>query len=794
MSFRSFEERILVFDKNKKKTGMHIVKKLIGFIALLGSLITFAQTDLDPRRNIERTYRELWSVQDLDGLVFLNGYLKSTGQVSLAKSSGFFQKTRVVEKVYKKLQSFLKIERFRGIAESDIQNSLSGFYTQALINGCGVFDRGCENVNRFEKLNYQAFDLKIRDLERQDRSSTIQGTNKQEYYVEVATRFYREALYNAMKTAAQLERYLKPKENIKHFRVNTIVKLQSLFCSIPFQPNSDAPADKKYLQVCDSTAENVMKREDWREMLPLEIVTQELNEIISGLNTDILIYRQERSNEAYENYVLGFSATIAQLPGTLLMTQKLEDYGVGSLYSQDDLDPFFNYEYHKKTNVSQMEEAIKEAQENAVEGVMGIHGGYFEIHSKSPELIKEYIAEVVDIFPIPSAAVVLDHPEALFHFIESLHFNTIERERQKKRDRNIMWAGLIIGGLLLLSGIGSWAGMAILGKTAMIGTVYLSTVLSYSLTIGTIVGVADAIYSGQVAIKHYHQYQKLEQAIFTCNSGNAVAIEESMRELRHATIMAAVSLGTVVLDLKLLKVLGNANPKQVMEIADQIKRSLKSFRGARPDSVVQLTDARLAGRVDDVAELVASDYHHYVENFYDGIQNVPVRFADIGGVSPALQTIKKVTRDNLKDDYRIIVDLLDAAQDSRTIPRNFNALADELFAFPQIARENPMVEVLTIEFSGEGKKVLYELYSDYAMQSVDPTIALKSAHQLLIDEGVNSPSLIRIWHTHPDPVPLTNGDHLISQRIREIYDSAVEMNAIVDLGFDEAFIFTSRYQ
>lgn len=158
---------------------------------------------------------------------------------------------------------------------------------------------------------------------------------------------------------------------------------------------------------------------------------------------------------------------------------------------------------------------------------------------------KMNLKDLVKTNPAALGQVLLDQPELTPVICNIINQIADSEESAATWNKVYMWGGLIVGGVLLVTGVGAGIGAAVLSGSAMAGT--LVTVATASAIAGTAIGVGDTIYAGNKSIEAGNEALALRASLISQNGDietsaeSEAKIEEAWSELTVAGI-GAVSI------------------------------------------------------------------------------------------------------------------------------------------------------------------------------------------------------------------------------------------------------------
>lgn len=153
------------------------------------------------------------------------------------------------------------------------------------------------------------------------------------------------------------------------------------------------------------------------------------------------------------------------------------------------------------------------------------------------------LKELVKTNPAALGKVLLERPE-----LTAIICNTINQIAETEEDeaawsKVYFWGGIVVGGVLLATGVGAGIGAAVVSSTMVAGT--LVTIATASAIAGTAIGVGETIYSGNKSIQASNEALALRASLISRNGDQQTSVEadakmeEAWSELTSAGIGAA---------------------------------------------------------------------------------------------------------------------------------------------------------------------------------------------------------------------------------------------------------------
>ncbi|WP_374075023.1 tolA protein [Bdellovibrio bacteriovorus] len=157
--------------------------------------------------------------------------------------------------------------------------------------------------------------------------------------------------------------------------------------------------------------------------------------------------------------------------------------------------------------------------------------------------VDEALQSLLVTNPAASAQFLMENPGALDMVCKTLQDYDKKAQNKETLDKAIFWGGLVIGGVLLATGIGAGVGAAVLSGTAAAGT--LTTVAAGAALAGTIAGGGEAIYASSKAHESFIEARNLRASAFAEGSSKESfakadkAKDQAYSELAEAGFSAA---------------------------------------------------------------------------------------------------------------------------------------------------------------------------------------------------------------------------------------------------------------
>ncbi len=517
-------------------------------------------------------YERFAQIDDLHSLNILNNKVRKLNESGEIKLEGALKDKLLQTHQYLKIRTKLKecLKNSNQEMKMGLDKAILGMLKKDIYNSdTAKTFQNCKQVGQLWK-NLEGFKGFL--------DKTYSSSDRYKYYSDVQGQLYDEAMSNAMKTYADLSRYgfegtpeewneFLYKELRKEFCKPVQVPIDRL--KTPQDGSNRVPIFGKTEPNCHSLAKNITQEFSHRERVPLDDAAKMLNESVDQLDEKMMQVRSSMKDRDYLAYKSTYQEILSKSPGTLLLTDVLQsrEQGIGALVEEKDiysnLKPVFHNRIETKNDkhLKILEKALEEAKKKTKKGIAKIHqdfyqrdyddfeaNNYFDIRGTVlKDRRKSDIKKIVTSYPSAAAQVLHDTPLHLYAICEAIINAEKSREKDEKLDKAVMWGGLIVGGFLLATGIGSGTGAVL------------------------IVGALSAGYSTRVAIKSYNEYKHHEAALYTNNSHDIQALDKSYKKFKEALIFAAADIVLAVADPKVIKALSKLKPKEIDNVTEVIK-------------------------------------------------------------------------------------------------------------------------------------------------------------------------------------------------------------------------------
>jgi len=233
-------------------------------------------------------------------------------------------------------------------------------------------------------------------------------------------------------------------------------------------------------------------------------------------------------------------------------------------------------------------------------------GSIAEINHQT--MLHKEIDRLVRTNPVAVAQLLVKNPE-----YTPLICNSIQRAEKTIKDDeewNKTWGhgGLIVGGILMATGIFAPEGSIILGASA---------------GVGLIVGVADTMYFGGRALSKAREYENYKRGFFggSSNSKALVGAQETAQDYEVAMVDFGLSLGFSILDFKSL-----SKAKKLLDGADELQKG-KTILSKSKEIWEQLAkeDSTVLARISEVTKVMGRHGKEKVVDYFNLISTLSTK-------------------------------------------------------------------------------------------------------------------------------------------------------------------------
>ncbi|MDD4975174.1 MAG: hypothetical protein PHY93_12525 [Bacteriovorax sp.] len=350
-----------------------------------------------------------------------------------------------------------------------------------------------------------------------------------------------------------------------------------------------------------------------------------------GLFSDSVNLVNKETKKQYDRYVDLYAEEVSKDSGPLLLTSAMKKKaGPIKSFNTDDVDKDkkshdFKFTKHNHVSSDDVKKSIDEAREkiqsqadSAIDltykkNVKKDERVLFSRGNKSDGQRTRDINELVKINPFAAGAVLVRRPEYAGTICESLNKIAAKDYRDKKFEEAFIAGGAVLGGVLVITSLGSMAG------------VVAESVVLYTTLAGAFFETASFAYYGSKSYKSYDEMNRSESAYLTKNADGQSLIEAKealveFKEARLTSVLSLLSSGLTVFPLKkILDLLertdGAASPEEVRN-ASRVLSAIKNHGVAK--------------RLQDIISLMGSlgeeKMSHFLVLLVKGGENLLTKF------------------------------------------------------------------------------------------------------------------------------------------------------------------------
>jgi hypothetical protein len=264
----------------------------------------------------------------------------------------------------------------------------------------------------------------------------------------------------------------------------------------------------------------------------------------------------DESQTAYKQYTTLFAQEASSGPGLLLNTDVMRDHA-GTLRQQDNLDEHsllghettYSYPPHKKIDQIHVRQGIKEAKGRMRRQLEAL--AKMELDQK--ERAQQNIKRLITSNPAAAGELLINSPEYAWQMCESVNSLGEDMDDEKFWDKTFFWGGMVVGGGLMLTGVGSGVAAWLIGGSATAGA--LGTAAVVSAVGGLALGVADTSYYGNKAYQNYLTEERFKNSMLAGTGDPRLVedIEDELEKFKSNVTIASMALAFSALDLAALK-------------------------------------------------------------------------------------------------------------------------------------------------------------------------------------------------------------------------------------------------
>ena len=518
----------------------------------------------DPVQNAVSAYRQIYEYDD-DYLLMI-AYDHISGKVNVEENP-------ILSRYHHHTDRYLSIKEqlLQSITEEEANSEI----TQKLIFSLRSNFKGLENIDPIQ-------DSGIPDITSDSSYNHYSLLSKSQELI------FHQALRNAMRTYATLEMY-RSRTYFNEWMSQTETKLKQVFCSesnnSAYGTLSDTYPDDYGIALnrCMELARLTMQEFNLREYFPLESAQKWISDNIKQTNQYLIAARKRKLNgaeitrdhDSYLAYINSYAST-AVGPGIAILRDPLKSF-VGDLLMPEDIGWEISYhntpslktdeiEYHDHLNKTS--ESLKSAQRDIIMAIRDLEYDYVQskIDFKSlsgqrtganlSDLIENRNNDITDLIrfaPNAVAQIWYKHP-----YLTPIVANGVSRcitnlKKEEKIRSTAMWGLLIVSGVLILTGVGSWLGATL--ATGLTATGVLTTVATTATVLGLFVSLFDVGYSYRETSYQSLLHKKYENAILTENGSNLPAVEQAYQGYKEARLALVFAIGGTLFDAGAMKTL-----------------------------------------------------------------------------------------------------------------------------------------------------------------------------------------------------------------------------------------------
>ncbi|MBA2404398.1 MAG: hypothetical protein H0V66_06475 [Bdellovibrionales bacterium] len=161
--------------------------------------------------------------------------------------------------------------------------------------------------------------------------------------------------------------------------------------------------------------------------------------------------------------------------------------------------------------------------------------------------VRDQLASLVRSAPASISQVLQKNPKYLGQVCSAINIANAKQQDLEDKQELYMYGGLIVGGTLMLTGVGSAIGSSILG-----GSLLLSTIGTTSALAGTAYGLGELAYLSDRSHTLQKDYDALKGSLFSKGSTDINAWAQTndlLKEIEETNFSIAVNQGFLVLDI-----------------------------------------------------------------------------------------------------------------------------------------------------------------------------------------------------------------------------------------------------
>lgn len=160
-----------------------------------------------------------------------------------------------------------------------------------------------------------------------------------------------------------------------------------------------------------------------------------------------------------------------------------------------------------------------------------------EMNAKNPSLA---IRRLLKTNPGAAAQYLIAHPEAMDLICKNLQALDQKQSIEDALDKTFFWGGMVIAGVLIVSGVGALAGGALAGT--------LATVAAGTAIAGTVTATGDVLYTSSKAQESYVEMQNIRSSVYAegLSTKGTKRIDEAHDKVQSDLMSAGFSAVSVV--------------------------------------------------------------------------------------------------------------------------------------------------------------------------------------------------------------------------------------------------------
>ncbi|MBT7669908.1 MAG: hypothetical protein HN623_10025, partial [Bdellovibrionales bacterium] len=264
----------------------------------------------------------------------------------------------------------------------------------------------------------------------------------------------------------------------------------------------------------------------------------------------------DESHAAYNQYRTLFAQEASSGPGLLLNTDILREQA-GTLRAQEELDEHstlgqettYTYPPHQPVDTKLVKSGIKEAKGRMQQQIQALA----KMERQPQADAKNDIKRLITSNPAAAGELLINNPEYAWQMCESINSLGEDIDDKEFWDQTFFWGGMVVGGGLMLTGIGSGVAAWLIGGSVTAGA--LGTTAVVAAVGGLALGVADTTYYGNSAYQNYLEQERFKNSMLagTGDPKQVEEIEEELEKFNSNVTIASMALAFSALDLAALK-------------------------------------------------------------------------------------------------------------------------------------------------------------------------------------------------------------------------------------------------